>query len=293
MKSVVKCLTKNALGEKGKSALGAQVPDLYQRLVGFLDPDLMRSQIVETLATCDSCAMSREHRGPRAKITYEPDLKCCTFDPWVPNFMVGAMLEDPSLSAAGLQAVREKMNSIEECSPLGLRASTKFQRRFLRKDEHEFGNREDWLCPYYDRVQQNCGVWKYRGNVCVSFFCKSNSGARGLAFWSSLGDLLHLIELSVMEECLVQLDFSPRQLSELLPLIDRQTHLERRALPAITPQESRRMWNHYDDPAEFFRKCHRIAQGLTKKDLREILGESGERVLAQVHQRQAKLGARA
>lgn len=251
--------------------------------MGDLDPRLVQSEVVETAATCGDCAMSPARRGPRARITYRPDLKCCTFDPWVPNFMVGAILEDPAVAAAGRAAVAAKLGSIEECSPLGLRPSTKFQRRFLRKSEHEFGNRADWLCPYYDRANANCGIWNHRGNVCVSFFCKSDAGARGLAFWNELGDLLHLIELSVMEECLVQLDFSPRQLSELLPLIDRQTHLERRALPAITPAEYKRLWNHYDDPAEFFRKCHRIASALTAKDLREILGESGERALARVN----------
>lgn len=251
---------------------------------------LMESEVVETLATCDSCAMSPEHRGPRAKITYRADLKCCTFDPWVPNFMVGAILEDPNVSPAGVAAVRAKMKSIEECSPLGLRASTQFQRRFLRKDEHEFGNREDWLCPYFDRQNSNCGIWKYRGNVCVSFFCKSNAGARGLMFWSEFGDFLHLLELSVMEECLVQLDFSPRQMSELLPLIDRQTHLEHRKLPPVTPEEYRRIWNHYDSPEEFFRKCYRIASGLKPKDLRELLGESGERALQKVQARRQKLG---
>lgn len=278
---LIKCPTK--------SALGAGLPDLYQRLVRALDGDLLREEVRETRATCDNCAMQPARRGPRARITYRPDLKCCTFDPWVPNFMVGAMLEDQTLSQAGHRAIARKLSSIEECTPLGFRASTDFQRRFLRKDEHEFGNREDWLCPYFDRENQNCGIWRHRGNVCISFFCQSDAGTKGLRFWEEFGDLLHLIELSVMEECLVQLDFSPRQLSELLPLIDRQTHMMHRRLPAITPAEFKKMWNHYDDPAEFFRKCYRIAAALSPREIREVVGEAGTRAVQRVHERRAKM----
>jgi hypothetical protein len=269
-----------------KSALGNQIPKLYHGLVA---PELLSFEIIETKATCSNCAMSRANRGPRATITYEAHLKCCTFDPWVPNFMVGAILQDSATSKAGRQAVLEKISSIEECSPLGLRPSTKFQRRFLRKSENEFGNREDWLCPYFDRQNQNCGIWAHRGNVCTSFFCKSDAGTRGLNFWSELGDYLHLIELSVMEECLVQLDFSPRQLSDLLPLIDRQTHLQKKVWPPITPREAKAFWNQYDDPVAFFKKCHKVASQIGPRELNDILGEIGARSYVRLQARMQAL----
>lgn len=263
-------------------ALRTQIPEPYHRLV----PDvLLDFTILETKANCADCSMSREHRGPRAKLVYQPNLKCCTFDPWVPNYAVGALLRDPKLSSAGRQAVAHKIKSMEECIPLGLRASTVFQRRFLRRKEHEFGNREDWLCPYFDSENQNCGIWQHRGNVCASFFCQSDAGTKGMNFWRELGSYLHLIEMSVAEECLVQLDFSPRQLSEMLAYIDPQTHLRAKVLPALTGGEWRKLWNGYEDPQEFFVKCDRIVQGLKLTDMPQILGEAGERAWSALEKR--------
>lgn len=268
------------------AALSQQLPQLYH---GLVPRKLLDFEIIETKANCANCSMARENRGPRAKITYKIDLKCCTFDPWVPNFAVGNILSDRNLSASVKEAILGKIDDIEQCSPLGLRPSTQFQRRFLRKDEMEFGNRKDWLCPFYNREQQNCGIWQHRGNVCVSFYCKSNAGQTGLRFWEELGDYLHLLELSLMEECLVQLDFSPRQMSDLLPLIDRQTHLQSKALPKITPQQSKIFWNGYSDPTEFFIKCAKIVKALKPKQVAEILGESGQRAWGRLEARMHQL----
>lgn len=265
-----------------QKTLSAQIPKYLRR---FLPRELLSFPHEESKATCDNCAMSREHRGARAKVTYQKNLKCCTFDPWVPNFVVGAMLKDPSLSEIGRGALLGKIRDPECGLPIGVRASTSFQRRHLRKKENEFGNREDWLCPYYDRQQNQCGIWNYRGNVCISFFCQSDYLQTGIRFWEELGNHLHLIELALAEECLVQLDFSPRQMSELLSYIDPQTHAEKKSLPLVDSKTSRRLWNGYDDPLDFYHKCDAWVQSLGPKELRDLLGESGQVGLARLMQR--------
>ena len=49
------------------------------------------------------------------------------------------------------------------------------------------------------------------------------------------------------------------------------------------------MWNHYDDPAEFFRKCYRIAAALSPREIREVVGEAGTRAVQRVHERRSKM----
>lgn len=250
-----------------------QLPELYHRLVPL---EVLNFRIEETKATCGNCAMSRENRGARARKIYEKDLKCCTFDPILPNYLVGAILNDPRSGEWAHQSLRTKMQNPEECLPLGLRPSTRLQREFLKHKDEDFGRREDWLCPYYDRLHANCGIWRNRGAVCTSFFCFSDAGSAGLAFWSSFERYLHLLEMTLMEEALVHLDFSPRQISELLVYIDPREHSRRRSLPKIESREGKRLWNSYDDPEDFFRRCHQFVSSLKRRDVEIALGSAGE-----------------
>lgn len=43
--------------------------------------------------------MTKEKRGERARVTYEAHLKCCTFEPRLPNYLVGKLLATSSSSA--------------------------------------------------------------------------------------------------------------------------------------------------------------------------------------------------
>ena len=70
----------------------------------------MSIDLEEKKATCDVCAMARPKN--RTKVHYQPDLKCCTFHPFLPNFLVGAILQDPSLKA-GAEVLRDKIRRRE------------------------------------------------------------------------------------------------------------------------------------------------------------------------------------
>lgn len=253
-------------------SLGSQIPSLYQNL---LPAEILNFRILEKKADCGNCSMSRENRGPRAKHTYRKDLKCCTFDPFMPNYLVGALLEDPRTTPAGLESLRKKMQSPTECLPIGLRAPSAFQHRFINRAEDEFGNREDWLCPYFDRKAQNCGVWRNRGNVCTSFYCFSDFGPKGIQMWEAFGSVLHYVEMAMMEEVLVQMDFSPRQTSELLEWIDPSVMGGKKPRAEITASEAKRLWNLYDNPEEFYRKSFKWVQSLKREDFQECLGDFG------------------
>lgn len=250
-----------------------QLPSFYGKI---LPADILKISLEEKKATCDSCAMSRpKYRGTNP---YEPDLKCCTFHPFLPNFLVGAILQDPALQA-GADVLREKIRRREYALPIGMVAPVRYQLEFKAKKENEFGQRRDWLCPYYDTEGNNCRVWRYRGVVCTTFFCKSSYGKDGKTFWSEMSDYLSYVEMALMEEALVQLDFSPRQVSELTDYLNREdgTLSERRSwiLPADL---HRRLWNGYDNPEKFYKKAFAIAQSLDKKSFDELIGELGHQL---------------
>lgn len=249
-----------------------QLPSVYKSL---LPREILEFSPEETKATCDNCAMSRPQN--KAKTHYRPDLKCCTFHPFLPNYMVGALLLDPS-AEAGQKILRDKMARREYALPLGMVAPVKYQVEFNHRQEGDFGQREDWLCPYYNKEKQLCNVWKNRGVVCTTFFCKSSYGKTGLKFWEKLGSYLWYVELALLEEALVMLDFSPRQVMTLLDYHNRQDGTAAEKKSWVLPEaKSRDLWNGYfDDQEGFYKKSHDVIANMNKKDFHELLGEQGQ-----------------
>ena len=249
-----------------------QMPAVYQAL---LPREILEFSPQETQATCDTCAMSRPRNTD--KIHYREDLKCCTFHPFLPNYMVGALLKDPTATAAH-EVLKRKIESREYALPIGVTAPVQFQVAFNHRTEMEFGNREDWLCPYYDRTKKNCSVWRNRGVVCTTFFCKSSYGPNGLDFWDKLNSYLWYVELALLEEALVMLDFSPRQIVDLLDYHNRhQGSASEMKSPFLSEKKTRDLWNgYYEDQSGFYQKCHDIVTGLDKKEFHEMLGETGQ-----------------
>lgn len=215
----------------------------------------------------------------RGEIFYEAHLKCCTFYPFLPNFVVGSILSEEVPSApSAVESIRRKIQMREYALPMGMVAPPSYQVPFNYREKNEFGRREDWLCPYFNSEQQNCGIWRHRGAVCTSFYCKSSYGRHGLRFWEDLSNYLTYVEMALMEEALVMLDFSPRQVSDLLDYLNRfeATKTELRS-PILPEKKARDLWNGYfDDQEAFYKKSFKIVKELDKEYFRELLGETGQ-----------------
>lgn len=244
-----------------------QIPDLYLR---FFPRELLNAEISETKATCSNCNWK----------SYQPDLKCCTYEPYLPNYLVGALLESSSTSEGAKQALRRKIEKRQFSLPIGMTASVKYQVEFNGRKAEDFGNRADWLCPYYNRDLNNCGIWKYRGAVCTTYYCRSDLGKKGLRFWDDLSGYLTYVEMALMEDVLVHMDFSPRQISDCLDYINRYegTALELKS-QSLPIEKAKKLWNGYFDEQEtFFRKSYQMVKDFDKKRFQEALGDTGAEI---------------
>lgn len=241
-----------------------QLPNVYHHL---LPKELLEAVLNESKATCDNCNWK----------AYKPDLKCCTYEPYLPNYLVGALFENSSTSSQALKALRAKIEKREFSLPVGMMASVRYQVTFNNREPEDFGNRADWLCPYFDRQQQNCGIWRYRGAVCTTYYCQSSYGENGIKFWERFSDYLTYVEMALMEDVLVHMGFSPRQISDNLEYINRSegtaAELRSNSLPI---EKSKRLWmDYFDNQEEFFRKTYQMVKDFDKKRFREALGEMG------------------
>jgi Fe-S-cluster containining protein len=142
---------------------------------------------------------------------FDPRVKCCTYHPDLPNFLVGAILADThSTLDSARAALASRIEAGDQVSPLGIRAPLDYVTR-SREDPEGFGRRLDLRCPFYRAEDGACGVWRHRPAVCATWFCKHDRGAVGAAFWDALLGLLSGVEGTIAGWCAEALGAWPAQ----------------------------------------------------------------------------------
>lgn len=136
---------------------------------------------------CDTCDLFAHH------------LKCCTFYPDLANFAVGEILLDRNSSR--LPEIIQSLEVAEISLPLGMRAPSSYKSQY---SEVEFGTHENLLCPYFDRLNQNCSIWLSRPSACVRYVCKSSIEAVGQSIWDETEKALNALEVNLAYEAAIQ-----------------------------------------------------------------------------------------
>lgn len=227
----------------------------------------------ESKATCHDCLCAKPERGPLPY--YEKHLKCCTFQPFLPNYEVGAILSRSEVSATMKQLILEKIRRREYALPMGIFVPVNYQVEFNHRGPTDFGNREDLLCSYYDSLQQQCGIWRHRGSVCTSYFCVSDRGPKGLKQWALLGDYLHVCEMVLAQDCLVSMGLPPESIDAQLEYINCETGTEEElASSSMSAALFSNFWSDWDESIEeFYLSAYRYVSSLGVEGLRSLLAE--------------------
>ena len=178
--------------------LRAKLAPVYQPLF----PELFdRPEVVETRATCDTCAMCNQGQlAPVAMDYFTPDAKCCTYHPGLPNYLVGAILADTGEELAeGRRRLRKRIAARIGVTPRYVQAPRKYNLIYsAARGTGVFGRTKALLCPYFDEENGGrCTVWRYRESVCSTYFCKYPAGKPGWEFWDSLKSYLSTVERSL------------------------------------------------------------------------------------------------
>jgi Fe-S-cluster containining protein len=162
------------------------LPEVYAPLL----PDFFEHATPhEEKATCNNCAMAAPPGTPpdRTVEYFRPDAKCCTYHPMLPNYLVGAILADPRPDMAeGKRRIRERIALRTGVSPRWIAPPRKTEILQKASWRTSFGRSLTLLCPYFERTQGNCTIWRHRDSVCTTFYCKYNAGADGAEFWLQL-----------------------------------------------------------------------------------------------------------
>lgn len=254
------------------------LPPLY---AGWFDELLGGDIPAETRATCQDCAMcddEAEYQKPGSKF-FNPQTKCCTYLPRLPNYLVGMILadDDPAM-ANGRQTIEARLQAEIAVTPLGLEQPLMVKVLYEQKEIRAFGRAQSLICSHYINEQGGrCGIWKYRNSVCSTWFCKYVRGAVGRDFWEAAKFFLLSIEAELSRWCAIKLAFNDQEFSHLFVPQTATSQLPPLTLEdldnLVDAEKQRRIWgNWYGREREFYLACAERVAALSWQEILEICG---------------------
>lgn len=242
----------------------------------------------ETVATCHDCVMC----GPtlREPDRFLPDVKCCTFYPELPNFLIGAILSDPDPALDhGRAVLRARIEKGMAVVPMGI-ARTPVFGVLYQQGAGAFGKTRALRCPYFVEDSGGCGIWRYREATCATWFCRYTRGQVGREFWQlTFLPLLKGVEGALSRWCLLQLNIGDTALAAMNlpdPATQSPPILGARELDGtMDPGFYAVRWGAWAGREEaFYLACFEAVRGLTWAEVLQIGG-----IELQIQARQAWL----
>jgi Fe-S-cluster containining protein len=227
----------------------------------------------ETLATCHRCAMTvpdvLPERTPEG--FFRPDVKCCSFHPNLPNFLVGAILADESPEMhEGRERIRARIAARVGVGPVWLAAPRKYTLLFLASRKTSFGRSLVLRCPYFNPEGANCSIWRHRDAVCTTFFCKHVGGEDGDALWRAVESILRIVERRLAEHAARVIGAEIPQSSTSLDTLTLE-ELEERPPNSSTYAATWGAWVNREET--YYRACRDIVSQLDRSVFERAFGD--------------------
>lgn len=249
-----------------------KLPEIYQKFL----PDFFKSSIQdETSANCSNCPMLP---GPsdRGSVTYYNSSfkkKCCTYYPSLPNYLVGAILNnnEPTLKE-GQNRIRKKIKAKIEVKPHGIRLPNKYILLKKHAQDNFFGNSQRLICPYYEKEVGICTILPYRDTTCYTWFCKFVAGHDGREFWFALKKYMKYVEESLVQYTLYKMGFNSCDIifSESSDPTLTVEELDDQPPNQVHYQDLWGEW--FDREVEFYINSYNLIKALKKDDFDHIAG---------------------
>lgn len=249
-------------------------------LIGRATPD-------ETRATCDNCAMCAT--TTHAELRFHPDVKCCSYWPFVPNFLAGGILRDTSPDSPD---GRERLALLLERSwatPLGVLPSPAFRILYAQAKNQEFGTSLLLKCPYLVDGG-GCSIWRFRNAVCLTWFCKYERGRASRQFWESVRRLMTEMEAQLGVWACLELGLSGgavRKATELTKV----ENLKMQSLDGYPKNHSdHHMWEKWNkNRGEFYQQTEKLVAALSWKEALALAGQECAALASELRDAQAEL----
>jgi hypothetical protein len=264
-------------GEPGAGPESSTLPPLYAEWAeSFLGGPIP----AETDATCQDCAMCPPPgKRPATGVFFSPDVKCCSYMPTLPNFLVGRMLRDHDPAfVVGRQTIEARLAARVAVTPLGLGPTPSHAALYDEKGDRTFGQNRALICPHFvSEGGGRCAIWRSRNGVCATWFCKHVRGAVGKHFWQALERLLTAVETELGRWCVLELGIDADALHALFRNTTDRSSVDTRKAgernDTVDEGVYRRQWGPWaGEEQKFFGECARLVDGLRWSDIVRIGG---------------------
>ena len=143
---------------------------------------------------------------------FRADYRCCTYQPRVPNYLLG-LASQTSSGQAALQTAASRGLLLPE----GMQQTPRQWYHYLQDlTDDRFGKSERVLCPMLDASNGLCRIHAFRNSVCSTFFCLRDHGSLSEKFWAQLQSLGSQVEMVLSQWALRELGFDLEAYIELL-----------------------------------------------------------------------------
>jgi len=259
-----------------------KIPSIYHSIF----PELLGLKFPEEkIATCDTCTLCRSPQTPYI------NTKCCTYQPTLVNFLLGGVFTDDDVSLTlGKERILNQIKARAGVTPYGIIPSLSYIEREKEANSIDFWLRphklvESIRCPYsYEGL---CTIWKYRENLCVTFFCSSIGGVAGKTFWKKVNAYLKMAETSLAQYAMLQLGWPPDKIkTDAVTAVDFNFEEED---GIINDAIYEALWGDWiGREEEFYRSCFNIVKNIDAVTFKQITGQTREILEAAIRDTQKK-----
>lgn len=165
--------------------------------------------------------------------------KCCTFQPFFPNFYLGAILNDSPRDLASKQV---------HLGPLGMIATQDF--RALCNSTAEGLKGQSHHCTFFDSTQRRCTVWNLRPGECSTYYCRP----KGIG--AQLSQMTFAVESAVAQMAMVELGYSDIEVSQ--------------EVETLNSGVRQRIWDH-TELLDVYQRAWRWSLNLTPEQIQQWL----------------------
>lgn len=245
-------------------AVNYYFPDIYKDI---LPSFFNQTTDKENIADCNNCIMLSDTENMQGREYFSKISKCCTYQPNIPNYLVGNILKYGN--PEGKKLIREYIGNGVGVSPKGLTAGETYKLLYEKGKKFAFGKSEKLICPFYDKEKGNCNIWNARPAVCSTFFCRHNKGYKGEDFWYAVRKYLLNTEDCLSDYAL----FKNGIITKLNREDNNHSDLYYYEIDGKKPPDYIEVWGEFEGrEQEFYIQSFELVKNISNKEFKKIAG---------------------
>lgn len=203
------------------------------------------------------------------------DLKCCTYRPFIANFLVGGF--------ANSETFNEELMQEWDFLILGLTPNIRYRKYFAKKGKWGFGTDATLLCTFFQKQNGQCKIWENRPTVCRTFFCKSSYAEAGAYYWNKSEEWTWLLEWALLEDFLHHQGWTLEEVARAKEYLQDSTVTQNQTWPEEF------FLKDLNKARTFYAEAKQYVDGLGESAVMDLLGVKGRQLHQELLAEKAKL----